>query len=67
MDGITEDQWGELLAALQEIGCTYERVGARLVAVDVPPETDIYKAYELLDAGEKAGVWGFQEAHWGHP
>lgn len=66
MDGITEDQWVPYWQPLQEIGCTYERGGARLYAVDVPPETDIYKTYALFDAGEKAGVWGFQEAHCGH-
>lgn len=67
MDGITEDQWSPYWQPLEEIGCTYERGGSRLFAVDVPPETDIYRAYGLLDAGEKAGVWGFQEAHCGHP
>lgn len=67
MDGITEGQWVPYWQPLQEIGCMYERAGVRLFAVDVPPQTDIYKAYELLDAGEKAGVWGFQEGHCGHP
>lgn len=66
MDGITDEQWAPYWHLLEEIGCTYERGGARLFAVDVPPRTDIYKVYELLDAGEKAGVWGFQEAHCGH-
>lgn len=66
MDGITEDQWLPYWHVLEEIGCTYERGDAHLFAVDIPPHVDIYKAYALLDAGEKAGVWGFQEAHCGH-
>ncbi|HJS42570.1 MAG TPA: DUF4265 domain-containing protein [Gemmatimonadales bacterium] len=51
---------------LQTIGCTYEQAD-RLLAVDVPPATDIYEAYELFEAGVKAGVWDFDEGHCGHP
>ncbi|MEM6732027.1 MAG: DUF4265 domain-containing protein [Myxococcota bacterium] len=53
--------WGPI----QELGCTYEE-GDQVLAVDVPPKTDIYKVYELLAAGEKAEVWGFEEGHCGH-
>ena len=67
LDGITEPQWKPYWQPLEVIGCTYEQGTARLFAVDVPPETDIYITYELLDQGEKAAVWGFQEAHCGHP
>ncbi len=67
MEGITDEQWQPFWQHLEEIGCTYERATQRLFAVDVPPDTDIHKAYELLDSGEKAGVWGFQEAHCEHP
>jgi hypothetical protein len=66
MDGIGDEQWIPYWQRLEELGCTYERGTARLFAVDVPSTADIHKAYELLDAGEKAGVWGFQEAHCGH-
>ena len=38
-----------------------------LLAVDIPPNVDIHKAYELLDYGEQAGIWGFEEGHCGHP
>jgi hypothetical protein len=62
MDGIMEDQWAPYWLPLEETGCTYERGGPRLFAVDVPPENDIYRTYELLEAGEKAGVWSFQES-----
>ncbi|MFP5246225.1 MAG: DUF4265 domain-containing protein [Thermoanaerobaculia bacterium] len=52
---------------LEEIGVTYEQANDRLLAVDVPASTDIYRAYELLQRGEEAGVWDFEEAHCGHP
>ncbi|MBV9301225.1 MAG: DUF4265 domain-containing protein [Acidobacteriaceae bacterium] len=66
MEGISDEQWIPYWEPLEKLGCTYERGTARLFAVDVPPQVDIYKAYELLDLGEKAGVWGFQEGHCGH-
>ena len=66
LDGTTELQWKSYWQPLAEIGCTYEQGTVRLFAIDVPPDTNIYKAYALLDRGEKAGVWGFQEAHCGH-
>lgn len=52
---------------LQDIGCTYELAKSRWLAVDVPMATDIFAAYKLLEQGEAAGVWTFEEAHCGHP
>lgn len=66
MEGIEVDQWRPFWQPLEDIGCTYEQGTARLFAVDVPPEVDIYKMYALLDQGEQAGIWSFQEAHCGH-
>lgn len=51
---------------LQSLGCTYERATDRLIAIDVPPETDIYEAYAVLELGENDKVWGFEEAQCGH-
>lgn len=51
---------------LELIGATYEQANDRLLAVDLPTDTDIYKAYELLKSGEEAGAWDFEEAHCGH-
>ena len=50
---------------LQLLGCSYEE--GQVLAVDVPPGTDIYKVYALLEAGESAEVWEFEEGHCGHP
>ncbi len=52
---------------LEEIGVTYEQANDHLLAIDVPVSTDIYRAYELLQHGEEAGVWDFEEGHCGHP
>lgn len=52
---------------LQECGCTYEEGIKPLLAVDVPPQADIFEVYRLLENGEKAGAWSFEEGHCGHP
>jgi hypothetical protein len=52
------------------MGCSYESaslslsMGQRLLySVDVPPTTDIYEVYEMLEKGENDEVWQFQEGH----
>ena len=66
MDGITDEQWMPYWKPLEELGCTFERGTTRLFSVDIPPDADIYRAYELLNMGEKSGIWGFEEGHCGH-
>ena len=53
-------------APLGELGCTYERATEHHFAVDVPPESDIYRVYALLEAGKVSGHWDFEEGHCGH-
>jgi hypothetical protein len=66
--GDTSEQDFELAwKPVRKIGCTYERATDYLIAVDVPPETNIYEAYDALEAGQAAGVWDFEEGHCGHP
>ena len=48
-------------------GCSYEGATKRLIAIDVPPEADIYTVYKLLEKGEALGVWEFEEGYCGHP
>lgn len=53
---------------LQELGCSYESKvdeGRALYSVDIPPEVNIRRAYDLLEQGEKEGVWVFEEADYG--
>ena len=51
---------------LEDLGCTFERADAKLIAIDVPPEVDVHRAYAFLEAGETDGVWNFEEGHCGH-
>ena len=60
------DRFDEFWGAIAGTGCTFEGAGQRLLAVDVPPATDLDQVYELLEAGEAAGVWHFEEGHRGH-
>jgi hypothetical protein len=52
---------------LGKLGCTYERANRRLIGIDVPPESDVYAVYSLLEKGEQAKQWEFEEGHCGHP
>jgi Domain of unknown function (DUF4265) len=63
----TNEEFEAAWQKLESLGCTYERAGDRLIAIDVPPETNIYEAYDVLQAGERTSIWGFEEAHCGHP
>jgi hypothetical protein len=58
-------QFVQAWAPLQKLGCSYEE--GLVLAVDVPPRADICAVYDLLQAGEAAGVWDFEEGHCGHP
>lgn len=65
--GTTDEEFERAWNKIGSLGSTYERASDRLIAIDVPPETDIYAAYAALESGEKENVWGFEEAHCGHP
>lgn len=51
---------------LESIGCTYEGSESKLLSIDVPASTDIFTAYAILESGEAAGVWEFEEAKCAH-
>jgi hypothetical protein len=63
---LTSPRFAEFWTPLQHLGCTYEG-SAHLLAVDVPQEASIHDVYRLLDAGENAGVWEFDEGKCAHP
>jgi hypothetical protein len=63
----TEADFLGLWEPLERLGCSFEGATPRLFAIDVPPEADIYTIYGLLEKGEAAGFWDFQEGHCGHP
>lgn len=47
---------------LEKLGCSYENANGRLISVDVLPEANIQVVYNLLENGERHGIWDFQEA-----
>ena len=63
----TRHRFGEYWKPLEQLGCFYEEGTEILVAVDVPPVADIYKAYDALQKGETDGIWDFEEGYCGHP
>lgn len=62
----TLEKFNEYIKSLNDIGCTFEGFKERQYALDVPPETDINKAFELLQIGENDVVWFFESSHIGH-
>jgi hypothetical protein len=62
----TEEKFTHDWASLETLGCSYERANRRLVAIDVPPGSDVYAVYAVLESGEKHGLWEFEEGHCGH-
>lgn len=62
----SEEKFASDWTLLDALGCTYERANRRLVAIDVPPLSDVYAVYAALDDGEKDGLWEFEEGHCGH-
>ncbi|ACJ30076.1 Conserved hypothetical protein [Shewanella piezotolerans WP3] len=66
-DGILNtDEFSQAWGELESIGCTYEGSQSKLLAIDVPADTDIFHAYKLLEAGEEAELWEFEEAKCAH-
>lgn len=57
------------LSRISELNCLYE-IGmfgdVMLVAISVPPKSDVEKLYLYLTIGEKKGIWDFEEANFEH-
>jgi hypothetical protein len=53
-----------LYHGLLDLGCRIERADSRLFAVDVPPQANIYAAYDVLLLGQEEGIWDFEEANY---
>ncbi len=66
-DAMDDARFAKLFEPLGSLGCTYERANPRLMGIDVPPETDVYAVYAVLEQGEGAKQWSFEEGHCGHP
>jgi len=64
---VSEDEFESMWQPLAALGCTYERANGRLIGIDVPPASDVYEVYSLLERGETSKLWEFEEGHCGHP
>lgn len=62
----TKNAFKEYWGKLERLGCSYEGATKHLFAVDVPPKTDIYEVYSILEEGEENKVWDFEEAYCAH-
>jgi Domain of unknown function (DUF4265) len=51
---------------LVTLGCGYEELTRRYVAVDVPPDVDVRTVYDALEQGLEQDFWTFEEGHCGH-
>jgi len=56
-----------LLERIHASGCEIEAANDKHVAIDIPPEIDVFSIYDLLEEAKKLGVWEFEEGHCGHP
>jgi hypothetical protein len=63
----SEEEFNPLWKPLATLGCTYERANRRLIGIDVPPASDVYAVYAVLEQGETSKHWEFEEGHCGHP
>ena len=63
----SEDEFRPLWEPLATLGCTFERANQRLIGIDVPPASDVYAVYAVLEQGEDLKKWEFEEGHCGHP
>jgi hypothetical protein len=60
------DQVAQGLMDLQRLRCTWEEGPGGLLAIDVPPESNIHDVYAVLESGSEQGIWDFEEGHVGH-
>ena len=51
---------------IELLGCTFEQATQRLLAVDVPPDSDSTAVRALLERGKRTGVWSFDAVHCEH-
>ena len=64
-----DDDKRKILPTLNTLGCFWESTrfnGGELFALDIPPEVNIHDIYEILDRGQKEGLWLFEEGYIGH-
>jgi hypothetical protein len=56
-----------VLNLLEKRGCSFERAGTRLYAIDLPPGVNVNEIYELLEQKEAQNLLGFEEGFYYSP
>lgn len=66
--GLSEADFRAAWRPIEPLGCSFEeaRWPFWIYAIDVPSAADIHRVYGLLERGEAADIWGFEEGHCGH-
>lgn len=52
----------DLRRSLVQIGCDTEAARPGFISVDIPPRVGLPVVREVLDPGEKSGLWSYEEA-----
>ena len=65
--GVSQAASADFARELQDLGCHREIGTQKFWAFDLPPKTDIFKVYAVLERGQAEGIWTFEEGHVGHP
>jgi len=65
-EGVTRASFEKKLEDLRRLGCNYECGTHVFFVIDLPPSSDIYAVYKVLEEGQAEGLWEFEEAHVGH-
>lgn len=65
--GYEDEAFQKLWDRIRELGCLSEVARRCWIAIDVPPDSDVFAVYRILEQGDEKGVWTFEEGHCGHP
>jgi hypothetical protein len=67
--GKTVEDFIKYWSPLGRLGCSYEssKDPEDVFAIDVPPQTDVNEVYKVLELGDQAGVWLFDEGNFEPP
>jgi hypothetical protein len=58
---IQEDDFQRYWEPISALGATLENANNHFAAVDIPHGKNVAEIYRLLEAGEDAGIWAFEE------
>jgi hypothetical protein len=61
---INEPSFRTYWQPISNLGATFENADNYFVSVDIPPGKDVAAIYELMEKGEKDGIWTFEEVHY---